>query len=33
MVNFYVNKIRKKLMSIENVPMKWRQEVIKALED
>lgn len=33
MVNFYVNRIRKGKMTLEEVPEKWREAVRKALED
>ena len=33
MVNFYVNRIRKGLMTLEDVPLRWREAVREALED
>jgi hypothetical protein len=32
MVNFYVKRIRKGLMTIEDVPERWRDAVREALE-
>lgn len=32
MVNFYVKRIRKGLMTLEDVPERWRDEVREALE-
>lgn len=32
MVNFYVKRIRKGLMTIDDVPERWREEVREALE-
>lgn len=32
MVNFYVNRIKRGKMTIEEVPERWREEVRKALE-
>jgi hypothetical protein len=32
MVNFYVKRIRKGLMTIEEVPERWRDAVREALE-
>lgn len=32
MVNFYVNRIRAGKMTLEEVPMKWREAVRQALE-
>ena len=31
MVNFYVNRIKKRKMTIEEVPQKWREAVREAL--
>ena len=33
MVKFYVSRIQKGLMTIDQVPEKWRAEVQKALEE
>ena len=33
MVNFYVNRIKKGLMTIEDVPVRWREAVREALEN
>ena len=33
MVNFYVKRIRKGLMTIEDVPERWREQVREALEE
>ena len=33
MVQLYVKRIRAGLMTIDDVPMRWREEVRKALED
>lgn len=33
MVKFYVNRIKKGKMTIEEVPQKWRAEVEKALNE
>ena len=33
MVALYVKRIRAGLMTIDDVPMRWREEVRKALED
>lgn len=33
MVNFYVDRIRKGKMTLEQVPMKWREAVRQALEN
>lgn len=33
MVNFYVDRIRKGKMTLEQVPEKWREAVRKALEN
>lgn len=33
MVAFYVNRIRKGKMTLENVPEKWREVVREALEN
>ena len=33
MVNFYVKRIRKGLMTIEDVPERWRDAVREALEE
>ena len=32
MVQFYVNRIKKGKMTLEEVPMKWREAVREALE-
>lgn len=32
MVNFYIDKIEKSLMSIEEVPKLWRQKVEKQMK-
>nr|DAY49488.1 MAG TPA: hypothetical protein [Caudoviricetes sp.] len=32
MVNFYIDKIKKNLMSIEEVPKLWRQKVEKQMK-
>lgn len=32
MVNFYVNRIKKGKMTLDDVPEKWREAVRKALE-
>lgn len=32
MVNFYVKRILKGLMTLEDVPVRWREEVREALE-
>ena len=32
MVQFYVNRIKKGKMTLEEVPLKWREAVRKALE-
>ena len=32
MVEFYVNRIKKGKMTIDQVPLKWREAVRKALE-
>lgn len=33
MVNFYVNRIRAGKMTLEEVPLKWREAVRQALEE
>lgn len=33
MVNFYVKRIRKGLMALEDVPERWRDAVREALEE
>lgn len=33
MVQLYVKRIRAGLMTIDDVPLRWREEVRKALED
>ena len=33
MVQLYVKRIRAGLMTIDDVPMRWKEEVRKALED
>lgn len=33
MVNFYVDRIRKGKMTLEQVPLKWREQVREALEN
>ena len=33
MVNFYVNRIKKGKMTIDNVPEKWREAVREALAE
>jgi hypothetical protein len=33
MVQLYVKRIRAGLMTIDDVPQRWREEVRKALED
>ena len=33
MVNFYVKRIKNGLMTIDEVPAKWREQVEKALEE
>lgn len=33
MVNFYVKRIENGLMTIEDVPAKWREQVEKALAE
>ncbi len=33
MVNFYVKRIRKGLMTLEDVPERWRDAVREALEE
>ena len=33
MVNFYVKRIRKGLMTIDEVPERWREQVREALEE
>lgn len=32
MVNFYVKRIRKGLMTLDEVPERWREQVREALE-
>ena len=33
MINFYVKRIQQDIMTIEEVPEKWREEVRKKLEN
>ena len=33
MVNFYVKRIRKGLMTLDEVPARWREQVREALEE
>lgn len=33
MIQLYVKRIRAGLMTIDDVPMRWKEEVRKALED
>lgn len=33
MINFYLNRIRNNIMTLEEVPQLWRARVLKALEE